>query len=59
MIANVVTPSVNAAQIFALIGVIIFLIAAFLTYPIKTWWGTLVCIGLAFLSAACLWGLSG
>lgn len=59
MISTIVTPSINAAQVFALIAVIIFLIAAFLTYPVKTWWGTLVCLGLAFASAALLWGLAG
>lgn len=57
MIANIVTPSLNGAQICALIGIIVFLVAAFLTYPAKAWWGTLVCIGLAFVSAALLWGL--
>lgn len=59
MIATVVTSSINAAQVFALIAIIVFLVAALLTWPSKTWWGTLIAIGLAFASAALLWGLPG
>lgn len=59
MIATVVTPSINAAQVCALIALILFIVGGVVAFMTKTVYAVLICAGLAFLSAACLWGLTG
>jgi len=51
MLATLVNASTNAVQVFALIAVILFIIA----FRDKTLWATLICVGLAFLSAAVIY----
>jgi hypothetical protein len=55
MLATLVTASPNAVQVFALIAVILFIVAGIITLRDKTLWATLVCAGLAFLSAAVMY----
>jgi len=52
MLATLVNASANAVQVFALIAVILFIIAGIIAFRDKTLWATLICAGLAFLSAA-------
>ncbi len=52
MLATLVNASASAVQVFALIAVIVFIIAAIIAFTDKTVWATLVCAGLALLSAA-------
>jgi len=52
MLATLVNASTNAVQVFALIAVVVFIIAAIIAFMDKTVWATLVCAGLALLSAA-------
>ena len=52
MFATLVNASANAVQVFALIAVILFIIAGIIAFMDKTVWATLICAGLAFLSAA-------
>jgi hypothetical protein len=51
-LATLVNASANAVQVFALIAAILFIIAGIIAFMDKTVWATLVCAGLAFLSAA-------
>jgi hypothetical protein len=55
MLATLVTASPNAVQVFALIAVILLIIAGIITLREKTLWATLICAGLAFLSAAVMY----
>jgi hypothetical protein len=55
MLATLVTASPNAVQVFALIAVILFVVAGIITLRDKTLWATLICAGLAFLSAAVMY----
>ena len=52
MLATLVNASANAVQVFALIAVILFVIAGIIAFTDKTVWAALVCGGLALLSAA-------
>jgi hypothetical protein len=52
MLATLVNASPTAVQVFGLIAVIVFLVAGFIAYREKTVWATLICLGLAFVSAA-------
>jgi len=52
MLATLVNASANAVQVFALIAAILFIIAGIIAFMDKTVWATLVCAGLALLSAA-------
>ena len=52
MLATLVNASASAVQVFALIAVILFIIAGIIAFMDKTIWATLICAGLAFLSAA-------
>jgi hypothetical protein len=52
MLATLVNASANAVQVFALIAVILFIIAGIIAFMDKTIWATLICAGLAFLSGA-------
>ena len=52
MLATLVNASANAVQVFALIAVVVFIIAAIIAFTDKTVWATLICVGLALLSAA-------
>jgi hypothetical protein len=55
MLSTLVTASPNAVQVFALIAVILFIVAGIITLRDKTLWATLICAGLAFLSAAVMY----
>ena len=55
MLATLVTASPNAVQVFALIAVILFIIAGIIAFRDRTLWATLICAGLAFLSAAVIY----
>jgi hypothetical protein len=55
MLATLVTASTNAVQVFALIAVILFIVAGIIAFRDKTLWATLICAGLAFLSAAVMY----
>jgi len=52
MLATLVNASTNAVQVFALIAVILFIIAGIIAFRDKTLWATLICAGLAFLSVS-------
>ncbi len=52
MLATLVNASPTAVQVFALIAVILFVVAAIIAFMDKTIWAALICAGLAFLSAA-------
>jgi hypothetical protein len=52
MLATLVNASATAVQVFALVAVIVFIIAGIIAFQDKTVWATLICAGLAFLSAA-------
>jgi len=52
MVATLVNASPSAVQVFALIAVVVFVIAAIIAFMDKTVWATLVCVGLALLSAS-------
>lgn len=54
MLSTVVTANPNTAQVFFLIATIVFIIAAVVTYPTRTFWATLVAAGLAFASLGLL-----
>jgi hypothetical protein len=47
---GIVSGNLNAADICFLVAFIVFLIAAFLAYGVKTLWATLVAAGLAAVS---------
>ena len=55
MLATLVNASTNAVQVFALIAVILFIIAGIIAFRDKTLWATLICAGLTFLSAAVIY----
>jgi len=55
MLATLVNASTNAVQVFALIAVILFIVAGIIAFRDKTLWATLICAGLAFLSAAVIY----
>jgi hypothetical protein len=55
MLATLVNASTNAVQVFALIAVILFIIAGVIAFRDRTLWATLICGGLAFLSAAVMY----
>jgi hypothetical protein len=52
MLATLVNASTNAVQVFA---VILFIIAGIIAFRDKTLLATLICAGLAFLSAAVIY----
>ena len=52
MLAALVTASANAVQVFALIAVVLFIIAGVISLIEKTIWAALICAGLAFTAAA-------
>ena len=52
MFATLVNASPTAVQVFALVAVIVFIVAGIIALRDKTVWATLICAGLAFLSAA-------
>jgi len=52
MFATLVNPSTTAVQVFALVAVIVFIVAGIIAFTDKTVWATLICTGLALLSAA-------
>jgi hypothetical protein len=43
MLATLVSASANAVQVFALIAVILFIIAGIIAFMDKTIWATLIC----------------
>lgn len=45
----------DTAEVFFLIALIIFVIAAVMASQVKTWWAVLVTAGLAFTAAGFLW----
>jgi hypothetical protein len=55
MLATLVNASTNAVQVFALIAVIVFIIAGIIAFRDRTLWAGLICAGLAFLSAAVIY----
>ena len=55
MLATLVNASTNAVQVFALIAVIVFVIAGIIAFRDNTLWATLIRAGLAFLSAAVIY----
>lgn len=54
MIATIVNASANAVQVFALIAVIVFVIAGVMALLAKSFYSALICAGLVFLSLAVL-----
>ncbi len=52
MLDTLVSASPTAVQVFSLIAVIVFLVAGFIAFREKTVWATLICVGLACVSAA-------
>lgn len=52
MLATLVNASATAVQVFALVAVIVFIVAGIIAFTDKTVWATLICAGLACLSAA-------
>jgi len=50
MFAQIVSGEVDWADFFFLLAAILFAIGAFLTYPVKTLWATLVAAGLCFVA---------
>jgi hypothetical protein len=55
MLSTIVNASPNAAQLCALVAVILFIIAGVIAFVEKTIWAVLICAGLAFVSACLLW----
>jgi hypothetical protein len=54
-IATIVTPSANTEQLFALIALIVFIVAALVAVTTRTYYAVLISAGLALLAAAILW----
>ncbi len=54
-IAVIVTPSLHAKQLLALIAVIVFGVAALVALATRTYYAVLIAAGLAVLAAAILW----
>jgi hypothetical protein len=54
-LATIVTPSVNAEQLLALIALIVFIVAALVAMTTRTYYAVLTSAGLALLAAAILW----
>jgi hypothetical protein len=56
LLGTVVAQSANAAQVFALIALILFVIAGIIALVVlpRTIWAVLICAGLAFVSASLL-----
>jgi hypothetical protein len=54
MLSAIVTDG-ETAEVFFLIALIIFIIAAVMAYTVKTWWAVLITAGLAFTAAGFLW----
>jgi hypothetical protein len=54
MVSEIVSQSLNAAQLFALIAIILFIVAAVFAVMVKSIHSTLICAGLAFLSLGIL-----
>ena len=52
---SVIVSNPNTSEVFFLIALIIFAIAAAMAYSVKTWWAVLVTVGLAFIAAGFLW----
>jgi len=52
--STIVTGSLNTLQLFALVAVILFIVAGVVAFVEKTVWATIICAGLAFLSLAML-----
>lgn len=55
ILATVVTQSGNAAQVFALIAIILFLVLAIWRFVQHDVVIGFVCVGLAFIAASLLW----
>lgn len=55
LLSTVVTQSANAAQVCALVAVILFIIAGVIAFTTRTIWAVLICAGLAFTAASLLW----
>jgi hypothetical protein len=54
-LAMIVTPSANTEQLFALIALIVFIVAALVAVSTRTYYAVLISAGLALLSASILW----
>jgi hypothetical protein len=54
-IAIIVTPSLHAKQLLALIAVIVFGVAAIAALMTRTYYAVLIAAGLALLAASILW----
>jgi hypothetical protein len=54
MLSAIVTNG-DTAEVFFLIALIIFVIAAIMAWTVQTWWAVLVTAGLAFTAAGLLW----
>lgn len=54
MLSAIVTDG-EVAEVFFLIALIVFVIAAVLAFNVKTLWATLLSVGAAFLAAGFLW----
>jgi hypothetical protein len=54
-LATMVTPSANTEQVFALIALIVFILAAVVAVTTRTYYAVLISAGLALIAAAILW----
>lgn len=54
MLSTIVNPSVNTAQLFFLIAVIVSIIAAAIAFQAKTWWALLLTATVVFIALGLL-----
>ena len=54
-LATIVTPSANTEQVFALIALIVFILAAVVAVTTRTYYAVLIAAGLALIAAAIHW----
>jgi hypothetical protein len=54
-LATIVTPSANTEQVFALIALIVFILAAVVAVTTRTYYAVLISAGLALIAAAIHW----
>jgi hypothetical protein len=54
-LATIVAPSANTKQVFALIALIVFILAAVVAVTTRTYYAVLISAGLALIAAAIHW----
>ena len=52
---SVIVSNGDTAEVFFLIALIVFVIAAIMAWSVRTWWAVLITAGLAFTAAGLLW----